>query len=121
MNERARVLVVADEALRPLKLEEQLGRDGYFVVGPFRSVLGALRGISRQHIDAAVLDNDVRGELIFPLVDELAEKGIPFLFLTHPSSRIILEQYQNRCVVTKPFNPDAVLNALKAMVPITQS
>jgi DNA-binding response OmpR family regulator len=114
---RPRVLVVEDESMRPLKLEEKLDRDGYTIVGPYYSVVRALGGLPETEIDAAVLDVDVRDALIFPLVDELAEQGVPFVFLADPASRILLEQYQEQPALTKPFDAAALLHLLGEILP----
>ena len=103
--------------MRPLKLEEQLGRDGYTIVGPYYSVVRALGGLPDAEIDAAVLDVDVRDALIFPLVDELAEQGVPFLFLVDPTSRILLDQYREQPALTKPFDPAALIHLLGDILP----
>ena len=114
---RPRVLVVEDESMRVLNLEEELDRDGYAIVGPYYSVLRALGGIPDEEIDVAILDVDLRGELIFPLVDELAELGVPFVLLAHPDSRILLEQYREQPALTKPFEATALLQLLSDLLP----
>ncbi|HEX5718355.1 MAG TPA: hypothetical protein VF179_19490 [Thermoanaerobaculia bacterium] len=103
--------------MRPLKLEEELDRCGYSIVGPYFSVVRALGGVPDTEIDIAVLDVDVQDALIFPLVDELAELGVPYLFLVDPASRILLEQYREQPAITKPFDAAALLRVLGDILP----
>jgi DNA-binding response OmpR family regulator len=111
------VLVVEDESMRPLKLEEELDRCGYSIVGPYYSVVRALGGVPDTEIDLAVLDVNVQDALIFPLVDELAELGVPFVFMVDPASRILLEQYREQPALTKPFDAAALLRLLSDILP----
>ena len=61
-----RVLIVEDEALVALQLEDMLADFGCAIVGPASRVGQALDLLGRQTVDAAVLDLNVAGELVYP-------------------------------------------------------
>ncbi len=77
-----RILVVEDEALAALQLEDMLTDLGCTVIGPAARLRQALDLLERQVIDAAVLDLNVAGELVYPVADRLTDRGIQFLFVT---------------------------------------
>jgi len=70
-----RVLVVEDEALVALQLEDMLAELGCAIIGPASRVCQALDLLGGQVVDAAVLDLNVAGELVYPVADALARRG----------------------------------------------
>jgi CheY-like chemotaxis protein len=77
-----RVLVVEDEALVAFQLEDMLAELGCAVIGPASRVGQALDLLGRERVDAAVLDVNVAGELVYPVADALTAQGPP-LHLRH--------------------------------------
>ena len=78
-----RILLVEDNYLIAMELTDELNGQGAEVIGPAASVNEALYLIeSTGQIDSAVLDINLKGEMIFPVVDALMELDVPFLFLT---------------------------------------
>lgn len=77
-----RVLVVEDEALVALQLEDMLADLGCAIIGPASRVCQALNLLSGQRVDAAVLDLNVAGELVYPVADALASRTLPYIFAT---------------------------------------
>ena len=61
-----KVLVVEDEPLVAMALEDLLTDSGCTVVGPASSVKQGMRLIEEQAVDGAVLDVNLRGEMVFP-------------------------------------------------------
>lgn len=98
-----RILVVEDEALAALQLEDMLTDLGCTVIGPAARVRQALDLLERQAIDAAVLDLNVAGELVYPVADRLTDRGIPFLFATGYGASALTEAYRTRPLLQKPF------------------
>src|SRR5262249_55134475 len=76
------VLVVEDEALVAMVVTDALMELGYEVVGPFGRPSDALAAIKSGPIDAAVLDINLAGTMVYPVADELVARGIPFVFVT---------------------------------------
>jgi CheY-like chemotaxis protein len=111
-----RILVVEDAFLTAESLVAMLGELGYAVAGPAPSPSAARRVIEDDRVDAALLDVNLRGELVTPVVDRLVALGIPFLFLTTLAGLDILpEAYRAFPRLAKPCTPDALQKALNAL------
>jgi CheY-like chemotaxis protein len=73
------ILVVEDEFLLAEALVDGLERCGASVVGPVPTVEKALKAVaSADRIDFAVLDINLRGQMVYPVADALKERGVPF-------------------------------------------
>lgn len=115
MLQNARVLVVEDEFLVAADVEEALRELGCEVVGPFPAVDEAMSFLAADTPDAAVLDVNVRGELVFPLADELLRRGVPFVFCTgYADIGVIPERLRGVTALNKPCGAGSLLGALKA-------
>lgn len=112
-----RVLIVEDEAQVALQLEDMLGDLGASVVGPASRVGQALDLLDRQVVDAAVLDLNVAGELVYPVADQLAARGIPFVFATGYGADALTDAYRTRPVLEKPFRLSQLGKALLESLP----
>ncbi|SDC73934.1 response regulator [Belnapia rosea] len=114
-----RVLVVEDEALVSMLIEDQLLDAGASVVGPVGSVDDALRLIEQTTFDgglnAAVLDINLNGMPVSPVADRLAALGVPFLFATGYGEDGERGVYAAAPVLEKPFDPDALVAAVKKL------
>ena len=84
-----RVLVVEDQAPIALLLEDMLVESACEVVGPASRVGQALRLLSNHTVDAAVLDLNIAGELVYPVADALDARGLPYLFATGATWRAV--------------------------------
>lgn len=106
-----RVLIVEDDVFFGLDLQFALEDEGYEVIGPFVSCDKALEAMKDTELHYAVLDVDLIGETSAPVARELAEKDIPFAFVT---GRERAERFDGRddaeCVLTKPVSPTAIIN-----------
>ena len=112
-----RILVVEDEALAALQLEDMLTDLGCTVIGPAARVRQALDLLERQAIDAAVLDLNVAGELVYPVADPLTDRGIPFLFVTGYRASALTEAYRTRPLLQKPFHLPQLRQAILDTLP----
>ena len=108
-----RVLVVEDEALVALQLEDMLTESGCEVVGPASRVHQALELLEGQQVDAAVLDLNIAGELVYPVADALAKHGLPYIFATAYGASSLEAPYQSRLVLQKPFSRRQLLQAMQ--------
>ena len=91
-----RVLIVEDETMIAMLLEDVVAEGGYTVVGPVGRLAGALAVAVSGEIDAALLDANLHGESVFPLARVLAERHIPFVFLTGYEVRNFPEEFRNK-------------------------
>ena len=80
--EGCRVLVVEDELAIAMLLESALEDEGCVIVGPYGGVRDALAAARNETLDLAVLDINLAGEMVFPVAEVLAERGVPFLILS---------------------------------------
>ena len=73
------ILVVEDEFFIAFDLAATLEGGGYQVLGPAPSVAGALKLLGTQRPDAAVLDVNLKGEMVTPVARLLREMKVPFV------------------------------------------
>jgi CheY-like chemotaxis protein len=98
-----RILVVEDEAAISLLLEDMLLDFGCEVVGPAARLTAALDIAQRETLDLAILDVNVAGEPVYPVVEALEARKVPFVFSTGYGSAGIRDLYRDRPVLQKPF------------------
>jgi CheY-like chemotaxis protein len=77
-----RILVVEDEALIALDLQGMLDQRGATVVGPAATVSEALKTITENQIDCALLDLKLGDETADPVAAALKQRAIPTVFVT---------------------------------------
>ena len=108
-----RILVVEDEFMLADELHMVLEAAGALVLGPVGSVEEALRCIAMAStIDGAILDVNLDGELVFPVADHLAARGVPFVFLTGYGSGTAEGRHAGRPTLGKPLKPQVLIRAL---------
>ena len=111
-----RILVVEDEAPIALQLEDVLSELGAIVVGPASRLNQALKLLEDEPVDAAVLDLNIAGDLVYPVADALEAKGLPYVFATGYGISGLAEPYRNRVVVQKPFSRRQLLWAVQKIL-----
>lgn len=99
---RHRVLVVEDEPFIALDLEDALAFLSCDIVGPFADIGSAL-SIDPVTVDFALLDIHVTDGLIFPLAARLAERSIPFAFLSGDNANDLPDEWKMTPVLRKPY------------------
>jgi len=97
-----RVMIVEDEALVALVLADQLAELGLSVVGPCSSVAEARAVADKADFEAAILDVNLGGELVYPVADLLSSRGIPFVFVTGYGRESIDRRFADAPVLEKP-------------------
>ena len=107
-----RILIVEDESLVAMLLETILEDLGCETVGPAGTVTEGATLLSSQTVDAALLDVNVAGELVFPVADSLKKRGIPFVFSTGYGEGGLPEHWRGHTTIQKPFTEVAVRDAL---------
>jgi len=104
-----RILLVEDEFLVADMRAEILSASGYEVVGPFARVAPAANAAATAPIDAAILDINVAGELVYPVADRLADRGIPYAFLSgHDHQLLAPNRHKPVRAMRKPFQPEDI-------------
>ena len=106
------VLVVEDEPLVAMELADELQDAGAKVIGPTGTLEGALALANAQGVDAAVLDIKLQSDLVYPVADVLADRGVPFIFATGYDSGNLPAGYAKVPTYQKPASAAAVLGLL---------
>jgi CheY-like chemotaxis protein len=107
-----RVLVVEDNFNIAVALTRLLKLRGNEVVGPTATVSGALALLADHQIDGAILDINLRGETVYPVVDALRAKGVRVVFMTGYDQKSIKPDYVDVPCLQKPVTVDRVLQTL---------
>lgn len=94
--QNTRVQVVEDSPLIPEFLKDLLDELGCKVIGPAPSMAVALKLAAEEMIDIAVIDVNIRGAKVFPVADLLADRLIPFVFVTGYASWQVPEKHRMR-------------------------
>lgn len=111
-----RVLVVEDEYLIRMLLEDMLADLGYAVAAAVGSIAEARAHAASGDFDAAILDVNLDGQEIFPVADLLAERSLPFVFVTGYGERSLPERYRERPALQKPFQAEQLDAALAGLL-----
>lgn len=107
------VLVVEDEYLLADQLCSHLAAAGAVVVGPVGSVAKALALLSgSEAVDGAVLDVNLRGEMVFPIADRLAGLHLPFVLASGYDSAVIPTRFKDVARCQKPLDMAKVIEAI---------
>ena len=108
-----RILVVEDEYFLAADVRDALSEAGAEVLGPVPSVGEATALIAQEgHIDAAVLDINLRGDLVFPVADALRARGVPFAFATGYDRWALPDRFADALRVEKPLQARSIASAL---------
>ncbi|MEO6380661.1 MAG: HWE histidine kinase domain-containing protein [Nitrobacter sp.] len=104
------VLLVEDQMLIAFDAQAMLEEAGAGHVEAVPNATDALRLIAAMPPDAAVLDVNLGSGTSFPIADELAARGIPFVFATGYGDQInIPPRYRDVPVVRKPYTAESLV------------
>lgn len=108
-----KILVVEDEYLLADELQTELEEEGVVVLGPFARVADATALIEGgAHIDGAILDANLGGEMAFPAADLLVERAVPFIFTTGYDASVIPIRFSRVERCEKPVSIEQVTAAI---------
>jgi CheY-like chemotaxis protein len=111
-----RVLVVEDDFLVSLTTTDFLESLGCVVVGPANCLAAALQLAQSEPLDAAILDINVAGEMIWPVAEELRRRDVPFLFLSaYHQPHVAPEIFAAIPHLEKPLEHFGLLRHLRAI------
>ena len=112
-----RVLVVEDEPMIRLLLDDMLTDIGYTMAAEAGGLDEALNVAKQGEFDVAILDVNLNGQPITPVVDILVERKVPFVFASGYGRRGVPEAYPEIATLQKPFHLETLAQALDAAVP----
>ena len=115
-NATPRVLVVEDEYLIRMLLEDMLADLGYEVAAAVGNIAEASEIAASGAYDVAILDVNLDGQEIFPVAKTIAERGLPFVFVTGYGENSLPPAFRGRPALQKPFQADALKTTLAGLL-----
>ena len=106
-----RVLLVEDEPLVSMMLADLLSAFGHKVDGPYSRFSDAMLAAKSNNLQAGILDVNLGGEKTYAVADILADRKIPFAFVTGYGPDSIVSAFSHAPVLQKPVEA-AKLHAL---------
>jgi CheY-like chemotaxis protein len=110
------ILIVEDELLLALSLEEDLRDLGCAIVGPYAELDAALTAAREEAFDLAVLDVNLNGRPVFPLAEELLERGIPVLLLSGYAPSRLPETLTEVPRLAKPYDRAGLIRKVERLL-----
>jgi CheY-like chemotaxis protein len=112
-----RILVVEDELMIRMLLQDMLADLGHTLAGEAGRIDEALTLAKQCEFDLAILDVNLNGQPISPVVEVLLARGLPFVFATGYGQRGVPEPFRKTPTLLKPFQLDALAQAIEAAAP----
>jgi DNA-binding LytR/AlgR family response regulator len=113
MEHRLKIMIVEDEALLALELEEEVEAAGHSVIGQAMSKQQAMAILERQVPEFAFVDVHLTdGPTGIDVGGHLAQRGIPYVFVTGNLKRIPNDFVGAIGVIEKPYTMHGLQNAL---------
>jgi CheY-like chemotaxis protein len=108
-----RVLLVEDETTLALLVEDMLQELGAEVAGLAASPVAAIELLGRTAPTLALLDVNLAGQRVYPVVEHLERRSIPFIFLTGYGREGIDAEWKRYPMLQKPFDIGALEAAME--------
>ena len=112
---RRNILIVEDELMIRMLLEGMLTDLGHSVAAEAGGLDEAISLAKQAEFDLAVLDVNLNGTPVTPVVEILVERGVPFIFASGYGQRGLPEGYRTAPILQKPFQADALEEAINAL------
>ena len=117
-----RILVLEDEPLIGMMLQGWLEEVDCEIIGPGRSVQGALDLLRGATLDGALLDVSLRdSEKCYPVASALRDRRVPFAFLTGYAAEDLDARFSEAPVLCKPLEFEAFKAAIAKFLSPPQS
>jgi two-component SAPR family response regulator len=111
--EKLRVLIVEDHMLVAMELEYLVEAIDGEVAASTPTLAKARAAIEEDNIDLALLDVSVDDEPVFPLAEELRQRGIPYIFSSgYDRHEMAPEEFQDDPWLLKPVGRDDLARAV---------
>jgi DNA-binding response OmpR family regulator len=112
-----RVLVIEDEYFLADDIVRALTALGARIVGPYGDLDEATKVVDRDvTIDAAVIDINLRHEMVFPLARVLRSRKVPLVFTTGYDKSSIEPEFHDVRLWGKPLDIKAMAQELTSMI-----
>jgi PAS domain S-box-containing protein len=110
-----RVLLAEDEAIIGMMMREFLLEYGVFVVGPCCTLSETLAAANTE-FDCAILDLNLGGESVYSVASALAERNVPFAFVTGYGRESLDGRFENVPILQKPITRESLEICLRDML-----
>lgn len=107
-----RVLIVEDEAFLALEISAMLRESGMMPIGPTGHSDEALSMIDKLSIDCALLDINLHGESTECIAAALADRSIPFAFVTGYGRGNLPRRFHDAPLIIKPFSEQKLIDTV---------
>jgi DNA-binding LytR/AlgR family response regulator len=104
------ILIVEDEPMIGRELLTIISERGGKPLGPYSSIGTVRTAIANVHIDGAILDLDLNGDMNFELADLLTDARIPFVIYTGVDSLLLPRRHSVVPCLQKPFTGSDVVD-----------
>ncbi|WP_128933262.1 response regulator [Bradyrhizobium zhanjiangense] len=112
-----RILVVEDEYFLADDIGNALRKLGAEIAGPVGHIEDAVAMLHNGGVlDAAVLDVNIRTQMIFPIARELRARDVPFVFTTGYEKISIEPEFQDVPLWEKPIDIVAMARNLARLI-----
>ena len=111
-----RILIVEDSPVVAPFTADVVDELGCTVVGPAPNMAAARQLLEEERFDAAIMDIHIRGERVFPLLEVLEARQIPFVLSSGYADWAMPDKWQDRPRLQKPYTIDQVEAALKSLL-----
>ena len=113
---KASVLLVEDEALIRMMIASMLEELGHRVVAEAGTLEDAQLLAEAPDFDLALLDVNLGGRSVAPVVNILLRRGLPFVFITAYPSEGLPEDLSKGLVLQKPFAISKLKDAMETIL-----
>ena len=112
-----RILVLEDEYFLADDIVRELRVHGARVIGPLGGLEEARSILDDDSaIDAAVLDINLRNDMVFPVARTLRARNVPFVFTTGYDKGSVEAEFQDVRIWEKPLDIRAMMHDLSNMI-----
>lgn len=111
-----RILILEEHPAIGALLAEMVSGFGCEIIGPSHKIGDAMELITGVTVDAAILDVTIKGELSFPLADELLRRNIPYAFASGNKTPESIERYAPAPIITKPYSEQHIFQVLCGLI-----
>lgn len=113
-----RLLVVEDEAMIAMMLEDMLDTFGCVVVDVAGTLSKGLDLVANTtlDLDGAILDVNLGGEPVYPVAEQLAARGVPFIFCTGYGIKGLASNFAHVPTLAKPYMREELQDLLVAVM-----
>ena len=117
-----RIFIVEDEYFLADDIGKAFRALGAEIAGPAGHFEDALKILNEGSVlDAAVLDVNIRSDMIFPVARELRVRGVPFVFTTGYDRTTVSPEFQDIPLIEKPIDLPAMAKTLASLIEQTRS